>query len=620
MAENSSRRGNSGIRHFRSRPELGSGPSFDLQDSRTDASFGEAAQQRMDVDVLLQDDGLPRYSIFTGPTLSRRRRPRGQSTKKRQNREVLSWNNFEDMPVETPEPTTTTIVESCDDEEDAEAIDIIDEEVPAEYVDQMQQQNERDIVQSVIGGIEESYMFQLLYAKSILFVAGKTDILVKDFDCERHMLKVSFILKNNVFLLNIASGCPIAEQAVDVDHFYTKEVPTIVELPFSNDSLLCIRPPDLNFAVVGIDRRGFMCTFCEIANRSCPHVKSLKLYLEDEPDIVPDFVTNAVNAVEVLRTSFPRTYICSSISEKSIPETVLQSQLSIFNGLLGSTIEQVDEGMRLFPEDNNNMCLICGSECEEQTFWSVDSKKIFTLKNIFEVNVTEFRQRVFIKDKRLRDRLRKFSKLRQLDTSDRNELNELLTASSPILKQVLMDFEELYGSSTQIHDEIWTLFRCISSVSPTCSYFPPSAPLDLLLQRLSAGLVIRKDPEALAQLQSLAPIIFGVLKVLPPFPVSLTIMQLFNDLNATAKLCFSVEQHTLSPVDGDDLSNYMSFFPCWPTRFQRGVYLKDKGKSGRAEDCTKLYRGHPNLLPGIFTVYCEHGKSTNGYLYPSEFL
>eukprot|EP00794_Sanderia_malayensis_P021039 gene21039-23094_t len=188
MAENSSRRGNSGIRRFRSQPELGSGPSFDLQDLRNEASFGEAAQQHMDVDVLLQDDGLPKYSIFTGPALSRRRRPRGQSTKKRQNREVLSWNNFEDMPVETPEPTTTTIVESCDDEEDLKlipgrncccmisalllAIDIIDEEVPAEYVDQMQQQNERDIVQSVIGGIEESYMFQLLYAK-INFVCGR---------------------------------------------------------------------------------------------------------------------------------------------------------------------------------------------------------------------------------------------------------------------------------------------------------------------------------------------------------------------------------------------------------------------------------------------------------------
>ena len=42
--------------------------------------------------------------------------------------------------------------------------------------------------------VEESYMFQLLHAQSILVIDGKKEFLVQDFDEERHSLKVVFYL------------------------------------------------------------------------------------------------------------------------------------------------------------------------------------------------------------------------------------------------------------------------------------------------------------------------------------------------------------------------------------------------------------------------------------------
>jgi hypothetical protein len=38
----------------------------------------------------------------------------------------------------------------------------------------------------------------------------------------------------------------------------------------------------------------------------------------------------------------------------------------------------------------------------------------------------------------------------------------------------------------------------------------------------------------------------------------------------------------------------------------RGQYGMDEKKSDNS--CQKKYKGHPSLLPGVFTVYCPHGN------------
>lgn len=173
--------------------------------------------------------------------------------------------------------------------------------------------------------------------------------------------------------------------------YYFQELARIVELPFSIESLICVRPPKMEFAVVGMERSGFTCTFCHTGTQSCPHVKCIKSLIENEPEMVPDFVLYILNRHEALRTSFPRTYTRSAVSTEAIPVNVLPSQVNIFNGLLRSTINNAeDDDLKLYYDVYSRSCPSCQSEFEERTIFSERRKKLYTLKNIFEFLVSLF--------------------------------------------------------------------------------------------------------------------------------------------------------------------------------------------------------------------------------------
>ena len=54
----------------------------------------------------------------------------------------------------------------------------------------------------------------------------------------------------------------------------------------------------------------------------------------------------------------------------------------------------------------------------------------------------------------------------------------------------------------------------------------------------------------------------------------------------------------------------LAYFPCLSTVRQRGSYSSDKANYKQKEKlCTKQSHGHPSLLPGIFTLYCQHGQT-----------
>ena len=61
----------------------------------------------------------------------------------------------------------------------------------------------------------------------------------------------------------------------------------------------------------------------------------------------------------------------------------------------------------------------------------------------------------------------------------------------------------------------------------------------------------------------------------------------------------------------EDVMHELAYFPCLPKIRDRGFY--DIDSSSKAVGCTKQSSGHPTLLPGIFTVYCPHGKYCSGH-------
>ena len=60
--------------------------------------------------------------------------------------------------------------------------------------------------------------------------------------------------------------------------------------------------------------------------------------------------------------------------------------------------------------------------------------------------------------------------------------------------------------------------------------------------------------------------------------------------------------------DVKDKESEMGFFPSLPVKRSRGKFVMDR-KPIKKEDgeCKKKAAGHPSLLPGIFTIFCEHG-------------
>ena len=60
----------------------------------------------------------------------------------------------------------------------------------------------------------------------------------------------------------------------------------------------------------------------------------------------------------------------------------------------------------------------------------------------------------------------------------------------------------------------------------------------------------------------------------------------------------------------EDAKVPMSFFPSMAECRGRGCYEIDKEKKVTDLTCTKNYKGHHRtLMPGIFTLFCQHGKS-----------
>eukprot|EP00794_Sanderia_malayensis_P006452 gene6452-7184_t len=156
---------------------------------------------------------------------------------------------------------------------------------------------------------------------------------------------------------------------------------------------------------------------------------------------------------------------------------------------------------------------------------------------------------------------------------------------------------------------IKNFLQCIASVSPVCSYFPESNVFSDLLQDIKSGLDITKFPDKLHRLQCSAPIIFGVISHFPERTPPVSALQLFAMLEEKVEKTFQRQPHFLEPANEEEQGTEFSFLPKWPRKTQRGIYFQDLQGSKKHDSvtCNKDYRGHPTLMPGIFTLYCKHG-------------
>ena len=132
---------------------------------------------------------------------------------------------------------------------------------------------------------------------------------------------------------------------------------------------------------------------------------------------------------------------------------------------------------------------------------------------------------------------------------------------------------------------------------------------------IKSGLEIKKDPDRLSQLQYAAWIMFHLFTALPEGEIPQELQVLIGAMENKLQRTFSTHPHQLEPFVTEEVS-HSSFLPNWPQRCYRCVYKRYLLKSGQNRqkgECTKDYRGHPRLMPGIFTLYCRHGIDFKQY-------
>ena len=66
------------------------------------------------------------------------------------------------------------------------------------------------------------------------------------------------------------------------------------------------------------------------------------------------------------------------------------------------------------------------------------------------------------------------------------------------------------------------------------------------------------------------------------------------------------------PHEGPIEESKREYFPTLPKIRKRGQYPLDRN-SIKNQSCRKQLKGHPYLGPGLFTIFCVHGKSKSSY-------
>lgn len=117
---------------------------------------------------------------------------------------------------------------------------------------------------------------------------------------------------------------------------------------------------------------------------------------------------------------------------------------------------------------------------------------------------------------------------------------------------------------------------------------------------------ITSDPINLKVLQEEIPVVFELIRALGYFSKEI-LCPVLNELLKVANASFSSYGndggHTQDPIQSS--TSQLACFPVLPRIRSRGDYQSDKKASGPI--CTKRRSKHPSLLPGIFTIFCQHG-------------
>ncbi|SMN12461.1 hypothetical protein SPBRAN_1116 [uncultured Candidatus Thioglobus sp.] len=153
------------------------------------------------------------------------------------------------------------------------------------------------------------------------------------------------------------------------------------------------------------------------------------------------------------------------------------------------------------------------------------------------------------------------------------------------------------------------LLSSLASPSAVCGMVHPSDEVFDLIKSLALA-DITVDVRSMELLQREVPVLFDLVKTVKYMPRE-SLVPLMDRIVELVLTPFSLPSEESDPADDEVPSNSelqeLAFFPSLPKVRARGKYECDK-QGHKLPGCTKQSSGHPSLLPGIFTLYCPHGK------------
>ncbi len=217
-----------------------------------------------------------------------------------------------------------------------------------------------------------------------------------------------------------------------------------------------------------------------------------------------------------------------------------------------------------------------------------------------------FKDRVFIPDKSTRSLLKAFCKTGITET-EFLELERLIKLHAPSLLLLLQFLRKQIDVNILCPREWSKFITNLASPSPVCALIYPDKQLFTLLKELCSN-DITSDMAKMKMLQENVPVLFNVLTAVNPLPQR-CMLPLIDALIAKCNAPFGSESKpaTKQDVPATPVLQDLSYFPRLPCNRVRGTYLADQYRNV-SEKCTKLSSGHPTLLPGLFTLFCPHGK------------
>ena len=155
------------------------------------------------------------------------------------------------------------------------------------------------------------------------------------------------------------------------------------------------------------------------------------------------------------------------------------------------------------------------------------------------------------------------------------------------------------------------LLSSLVSASPVCGFLHLDDDLIAVVRRIAISST-RADLADLEILKRKFPVMYDLLMTMDDLTLPKCLRPVLVKMENIAKQPFTkfVSWDSCALTKQDAAQMAFSYWPALPLLRRRGEYQADSKQSQayRQERCSKSSSGHAFLLPGIFTLFCKHGK------------